>query len=106
MRQLAAQIGRSIELTLVGECRDEVLQNMSVASVEPSAGNRMLVTLTVHPPGSELAREDVMARLEAQRALILDRVMQDVTRRSLPELSFWVVKESADGAGERPEPGE
>ncbi len=91
--QLAAQIGRSIEATLVGECEDEVLQNISVESVKPASGNRMLVTLIVHPPGTELGREDVLARLEAQRNLIVDRIAQDVTRRALPELSFWVVRD-------------
>ncbi len=97
--QLAAQIGRSIEMTLVGECEDEVLQNLSVQSVEPATGNRMLVTLEVHPPGSERPREEVLALLESARPLIVRRATEDVSRRSLPELSFWVVL-AAEGDGE------
>ena len=91
--QLAAQIGRSIESTLVGECPDEVLQNIRVERVEPAAGNRMIVTLSVQLPGAALPKEQVLARLEAWRGRILDRLAQDVQRRGLPELSFWVVRD-------------
>ncbi|MEY2981653.1 MAG: hypothetical protein ACO4CT_02965 [Planctomycetota bacterium] len=90
--QLAAQIARSVESTLVGECDDEVLQNLSVDAVEPAAGHRMLVRLLVHPPGSRLSREEVLARLEAARPLLVKRAMEDITRRGLPELSFWLVR--------------
>src|SRR5690606_29493193 len=101
-RQLAAQIARSIETTLLGESRDEVLQNMSVASVEPAPGNRMIVTLTVHPPGTALSREEVLARLEAHRRLLVERVAQDISRRIVPELSFWVVREGPAAAAPGP----
>ena len=97
--QLAAQLARSLEATLVGECEDEVLQNLSVDVVEPAPGNRMLVHLVVHPPGSSLPREEVLARLEAARPLLVARATQDVTRRGLPELSFWLRRaEGGDGA--------
>ena len=91
-QQLAAQIARSIESTLVGECEDEVLQNLSVDAVEAAPGHRMIVRLSVHPPGSGLPREEVLARLEASRPLLVARAAQDVTRRGLPELSFWLVR--------------
>ena len=94
--QLAAQVGRSIEMTLVGECEDEVLQNLSVDSVKPVAGNRMLVMLIVHPPGTDLGREEVLARLEAARPLLIQRVAEDISRRSVPELAFWLVREGTD----------
>jgi ribosome-binding factor A len=87
--QLAAQIARSIESTLLGECEDEVLQNLSV---EAAPGRRLLVRLLVHAPGSALPREEVLARLEAARPLIVQRAAEDVTRRGLPELSFWLVR--------------
>lgn len=93
MQQLAAQIGRSIEMTLLGECRDEVLQNTAVEKVEPAAGSRMIVTLRVGPPGSRMPKEEVLARIERHRGLIADRIAQDVSRRSVPELSFWVVRD-------------
>jgi ribosome-binding factor A len=92
LAQLAAQIRRSIESTLVGECSDEVLQNVSVESVEPAAGNRMNVTLMVHEPGASLAKDEVMQRLEQSRGLLIQRVAEDVNRRAVPELSFWLVK--------------
>ena len=90
--QLAAQIRRSLETTLVGECPDEVLQNISVESVEPAPGNRMLVTLMVHPPGDALPKDEVLRRLDAARALLVHRVVEDVHRRAIPELSFWLVR--------------
>lgn len=97
--QLAAQIARSVETTLVGECRDEVLSNTSVEKVEPAPGNRMNVTLRVHAPGAALPKHDVLARLERYRGLIRDRLVQDVNRRSIPELTFWLVRDPADAAG-------
>lgn len=101
--QLAAQIARSIESTLVGECEDEVLQNLSVDAVENAPGHRMIVRLFVHPPGSRLPREEVLARLEAARPLLVARAAQDVTRRGLPELSFWLVR--APGEADVSAPG-
>lgn len=95
--QLAAQIRRSIESTLVGECTDEVLQNISVEGVEPAAGNRMNVTLMVHAPGDALEKTEVMQRLEAWRPLLVRRVAEDVHRRAVPDLTFWFVREPKDG---------
>ncbi len=77
---------------MVGECDDEVLQNMTVAAVEPASGNRLVVTLEVHSPGSELTRDEVLERLELHRPRIVDEVASAVHRRNVPELTFWVVK--------------
>lgn len=90
--RLCAQIRRTIDLTLAGDCRDEVLQNMTVRSVEPAPGNRVEVVLEVHSPGSELDKSEVLARLEAARPLIVSEIARSVERRSIPELSFWVVR--------------
>ena len=97
LQRLAAQIQRSIESTLIGECPEEVLQNLEVQKVEPAAGNRMLVTLIAHPPGSEMPKEAVLQLLETRRNLIVSRVAEDVTRHALPELTFWVVREPIPG---------
>lgn len=94
--QLAAQVGRCIEQTLVGECDDEVLQNLEVRDVTPAKGGRMLVTLAAHPPGSEMSREAVLERLEQARPTLTSQLARDLSRRALPELSFWVVR--AEGA--------
>ncbi|MCA8941568.1 MAG: ribosome-binding factor A [Planctomycetes bacterium] len=93
LAQLCAQIRRTIEMTLLGDFEDEVLQNMSVESVEPAAGNRLNVVFTVHPPGSEMEKSEVLARLEAARPRIVEEVLHAVSRRNVPELSFWVVRE-------------
>lgn len=91
-RRLCAQIQRTLDLTLAGDCEDEVLQNMTVRSVEPAAGNRLEVVFDVHSPGSELPKEEVLARLEAARPLLLSEIARAVERRGIPELSFWVVR--------------
>ena len=92
IRRLCAQVRRTIDLTLAGDCDDEVLQNMSVESVEPAPGNRLAVTLTVRAPGDALEKAEVLARLEAARPLLVSEIARSVERRSLPELSFWVVR--------------
>lgn len=96
MAQLCSQIRRTLDMTLMGDFEDEVLQNMTVESVEPAAGNRLTVVFAVHPPGSELAKDDVLARLEAARPVLLEEVARAVSRRSIPEMSFWVVKAGDD----------
>ncbi len=98
MLQLCAAIRRTLELTLVGDFEDEVLQNMSIESVEPVAGNRVQVMFMVHPPGSELEKSEVLARLEAARPHMIEEIARAVNRRSLPELTFWVIKEGEPGA--------
>jgi len=90
--RLCAQIRRTIDLTLAGDCEDEVLQNMTVQSVEPAPGNRVAVVFEVHPPGSELDKAEVLERLEAARPLLVSEIARSVERRSIPELTFWVVK--------------
>ena len=102
MRQLCSQIKRAIELTLMGDIEDEVLQNTSVHSVEPAPGNRLVVTLTVHPPGSKMAKEEVLRRLEQHRGTIVSEVSRAVTRRALPELTFWLIKEGGLAEPEEP----
>lgn len=96
--QLAAQIARSVESTLLGECEDEVLQNLSVDAVEPAPGNRMLVRLLVHAPGNRLSRDEVLARLDGVRPLLTARAQADASRRALPELTFWLVRAPDDDA--------
>ncbi len=87
-----AQIGRAVEDALVGLCNDEVLQNISVLSVEPAPGNRLLVSLTVHPPGADLPKAEVLERLELARGIITGEVVRCVSRRQIPELSFLCIK--------------
>jgi ribosome-binding factor A len=95
LRQLCTQIGRAIDLTLQGDCDDEVLQNTSVHSVEPAAGNRILVTLVVHAPGSDLPKAEVMDRLERHRHVLMREIERAVSRRSVPEITFWLIKEES-----------
>ncbi|MBK8975707.1 MAG: hypothetical protein IPM29_07260 [Planctomycetes bacterium] len=92
LAQLAAQIGRSIEQTLAAESQDELLQSMTVEGVQPTAsGSRMVVTLMVHGATQETPKAEVLARLESFRSTIVRHIAEDVTRRALPELSFWLI---------------
>lgn len=106
MLQLCAQIRRVIDMTLVGDCDDEVLQNMSVRSVEPVAGSRVQVIFDVNPPGDALEKAEVLARLETARPLFVREIAQSVSRRSVPELSFWVVRAGDGDPAELDSPSE
>lgn len=104
MAQLCAQIRRVLDMTLVGDCEDEVLQNMCVHSVDPAAGNRVQVVFTVFEPGASLQKADVLARLEAARPLFVEEIARSVERRSIPELTFWVIKEGEESPVPEPAP--
>lgn len=91
--QLCKQVRRSLELSLMGEFSDEVLQGMSVESVEPNPDDKHLCAVfSLNDPDSELSRVAVLARLEAARPLLLDGLAQAISRRKLPEIHFEVIR--------------
>ncbi len=91
--QLCAQVRRSLELTLMGECSDELLQNMIVAEVEPAPDDKHLrATFEVMDPEESLDKVEVMARLEAARPLMMAGVARAISRRKIPEIHFEVIR--------------
>ena len=91
--QLCAQVRRTIELTLVGDCEDEVLQDLMVESVEPAPDDsRLRVVVSAHGAAAEVAPNEVMTHIEAARGLLQREVMNAISRKKAPELAFELAR--------------
>lgn len=88
--KLCAQIRRTLQLTLLGEFDDEVLQNLTVETVEPAPDDRRLRVLLVVPErtAEHLDRTEVEQRLEAARPVLIGAVADAINRRRCPQLVF------------------
>ena len=93
-RRLCSQVREALMYALAGSCRDEVLQSLYVADVEPAPdASRLAVTLEV----AEAALVDtalvdgVHARLALVAGLLRAEVAASIHRRRTPELVFRVV---------------
>lgn len=91
--QLCAQVRRSLELSLMGECNDELLQSMMVEKVEPAPDDKHLrATFAVVDPKQDLDKSEVIARLEAARPILMAEVARAISRRKVPEIQFEVIR--------------
>ena len=91
--QLCAQVRRTLELTLAGDVRDDVLLDLAVERVEPAPDDRRLrVVLAAHGAAAARPEAEVRARLEAARGLLLEELARGISRRKLPELAFEIVR--------------
>ncbi len=85
---------RAIEVALAGEVEDDVLQALRVESVDPAPDDsRLAVTFIVPDREAELGRDEVLQRLESVRGAITEEVMQTITRRRCPQLTFILARE-------------
>lgn len=76
-------------MSLAGDFDDEVLQDLTVESVEPLDDSRLHVLVGVHGKALEAGREAVSQRLEAARGRLLRDLAHSLShRRKLPELVF------------------
>lgn len=84
IHQLGAQIAETLNLTLAG-CADEVLQNLSVARVEPLRGGRMRVVVIIDPKtGYDSAT--ILAHWAKARGYLRCEVAAGIHRRKVPDL--------------------
>lgn len=87
-RRLCRQVSEALQAGLSGECADEVLQQVWVRSVDPSAeSSRLIVTVSV-PEAANPA--EVLSRLERARGLLRTLVAPAIHRKKVPELSFRI----------------
>ena len=89
---LCGEAERTLSAVLAGECGDEVLRNLVVASVKPAPTSaRLLVTVYPAVPMTGVDAAAVLARLERARGLLRTVVASALNRRRAPDLMFRVV---------------
>ena len=89
---LCGEAERTLSAVLAGECGDEVLRNLVVASVKPAPTSaRLLVTVYAATPMKGVDAAAVLARLERARGLLRTEVASALHRRRAPDLMFRVV---------------
>jgi ribosome-binding factor A len=86
--RLCRQVLEALQAGLSGECADEILQQVEVRSVDPSAeASRMIVTVSI--PAS-VNPADALARLEGARGLLRSVVASAIHRKKVPDLAFRI----------------
>jgi len=86
--RLCRQVREALQIGLSGECGDEVLQQVFIASVDPGADpSRLEVTVDLPP---ELSPADALARLEKARGLLRSLAAEAICRKKVPDLIFRV----------------
>ena len=86
-RQLCRQVYRTLSVALAG-CGDEVLQDLTVVSVDPAPdAGHLLVTVSAGTG----TLPDVLGRLGRAGGRLRSEVARDIVRKRAPELSFRVL---------------
>ena len=89
---LCGEAERTLSAVLAGECGDDVLRNLVVASVQPAPTSaRLLVTVYAATPIEGVDAPAILARLERARGLLRTEVASALHRRRAPDLMFRVV---------------
>jgi len=74
-RQLCRQVAETVELTLSGDCRDEILQSLHVVSVEPAPdSSRLRGVVVADLPAEQFHWAEILARLERKTARLRSEV--------------------------------
>lgn len=85
-RRLCRQVSEALQTGLAGECGDELLQQVWVESVQPSAESGRLVVTVSLPPAVDPA--EALLRLEGARGRLRGIVAAAIVRKKVPDLSF------------------
>lgn len=91
--QLCSQVADTLNYVLSGECDDELLQNLQVASVVPAPDASQLL-VTVYPvvaTESTFNGADVRRRLLDAAGRLRSEVASSITRKKAPKLMFQLV---------------
>jgi ribosome-binding factor A len=90
--QLCRQAAEAIHYALGVDCRDPVLAQLQVVSVEPAPDtSRLLVTLTPAPSAEPRGPAEWPGRLGRASGLLRSAVAAGIHRKRTPELAFRVV---------------
>ena len=94
-RQLCRQVYQTLSLALAGECDDDVLRDLYIASVDPAPDSRHLVVrVVVRRAPDAPAPAEVLGRLDRAKPLLRRLIAQAITRKRVPEISFVPTSES------------
>ena len=86
--RLCRQVLEALQIAVAGECGDEVLQQVFIASVNPGADPSKLEVAVELPP--DVGPVDAVARLEKAKGLLRTLVAQAISRKKVPDLVFRV----------------
>ena len=96
-KRLCAQANKAIHLSLIADCKDEDLQSLIVARVEPAPDVRHLRVTLVVPPHCELDMASIVQKIHAVSHLLRHAVARSIRRKRAPKLSFVVEAQSQRG---------
>lgn len=89
--QLCRQVAETLNSLLSGECRDELLQSLYVASVTPAPdATQVLVTVQPLDPHAPVCPREILSRLQSVSPWLRSEVAHAITRRKAPHLVFQV----------------
>ena len=91
-RQLCRQVYRTLSVALPG-CSDEVLQDLTVVSVDPApdAGHLLVTVSAGAGAGGPVTLPDLLDRLGRANGRLRSEVARDIVRKRAPELAFRVL---------------
>lgn len=92
--QLCSQVAETLNYVLSGDCDDELLQNLQVASVVP-APNASQLLVTVYPvvaDGPAIDAGELRRRLSRATGRLRTEVARSITRKKAPNLLFQLVE--------------
>ena len=91
-KQLCRQVAETLDWVLSGDSRDELLQSLRVAAVEPAPySSRLLVTVVTDLSSEEVDRQLILDRLQEHTGRLRYEVAASINRRKVPTLVFQVV---------------
>ncbi|HJT30680.1 MAG TPA: hypothetical protein VJ783_01345 [Pirellulales bacterium] len=92
--QLCSQVADTLNYVFSGDCDDELLQSLQVASVVPAPNSSQLL-VTVYPvvaPGVAFDAAEVRRRLSEISGWLRSEVARSITRKKAPKLLFQLVQ--------------
>jgi hypothetical protein len=91
--QLCREAERTFSAVLGGECNDDILRELIVASVLPAPNAGRLMVTVVLPDSALVSPADALERLLSVSGRLRAELAASVRRRKAPELAFRIVSD-------------
>ena len=96
LRQLCRQVERAVTTALADDVADEVLLDLTVATVLPwPNASRLLVVVEPTTTDADIDRDAIIAHLQAAKSDLRAVVASAIHRKRTPELCFEVFRPDA-----------